>query len=43
MDYNEAIKIDPKYAEAYNNRGAAKGKLGQHQEAIADYNKAIKI
>ncbi|MFA6571237.1 MAG: tetratricopeptide repeat protein, partial [Bacteroidota bacterium] len=42
-DYNNAIEINPKYTEAYFNRGNAKSTLGDNQEAIADYNKAIEI
>ncbi len=42
-DYNQAIKIKPDYAYAYNNRGIAKSNLGDNQGAIADYNQAIKI
>ncbi|MFH1674266.1 MAG: tetratricopeptide repeat protein, partial [Pseudomonadota bacterium] len=30
-------------AIAYNNRGFAYGKLGNHQQAIKDYNKAIDL
>ena len=41
--YNEAIRLKPDYAEAYNNRGAAKSGLGQHGDAIVDYNKAIRL
>ena len=33
-DYTRAIELDPKSAEAYNNRGAAYGKLKQNDEAI---------
>ncbi|MCW7080625.1 MAG: tetratricopeptide repeat protein [Candidatus Methanospirare jalkutatii] len=31
------------YAEAYNNRGVAYAKLGEHKRAIEDYDKAIKL
>jgi tetratricopeptide (TPR) repeat protein len=40
---NEAIKLKPYLAEAYNNRGNAYGDLGQHQQAITDYNEAIRL
>jgi len=40
---NEAIKLRPDLAEAYNNRGNAYGDLGQHQRAIEDYNEAIRL
>ncbi len=42
-DYNEAIRLKPDYAFAYNNRGLAKYDLGNKQEAIADYNEAIRL
>ena len=42
-DYTEAIRLDPKYAEAYCNRGIAYGKKGDHDEAIADFTAAIQI
>jgi tetratricopeptide (TPR) repeat protein len=42
-DYTEAIRLNPNYAEAYNDRGAARYDLGDKQGAIADYNTAIKI
>ena len=42
-DFDKAIEINPKYADAYNNRGNAKNQLKQYQEAIADYNKAIEL
>ena len=40
---NEAIKLKPDLAEAYNNRGKAYGDLGQRQQAITDYNEAIRL
>ena len=39
--YDEAIRLKPGMAEAYNNRGAAKNNLGRHEDAIADYDEAI--
>ncbi|XGB38463.1 MAG: tetratricopeptide repeat protein [Cyanobacteria bacterium LVE1205-1] len=42
-DYSEAIRIDPNYAKAYNNRGFAKDKLKDYQGAISDYSEAIRI
>ena len=41
--YDKAIELNPKDADAYNNRGAAKMKLKQYKEAIADYDKAIEL
>ena len=42
-DYTQAIKLDPKYAGAYNNRGIAYRRKGQYDRAIADYTQAIKL
>jgi len=42
-DYNEAIRLQPDYADAYNGRGNAKFNLGDYQGAIADYNEAIRL
>lgn len=42
-EYTEAIGLDPRLAEAYNNRGSAYLNLGQHQRAIQDLNEAIRI
>ena len=40
---NEAIKLKPDLAEAYNNRGKAYDDLGQHRQAITDYNETIRL
>ena len=42
-DYDETIRINPESADAYNNRGAAKGALRKYQEAIADFDEAVRI
>ncbi|MDR0665187.1 MAG: tetratricopeptide repeat protein [Helicobacteraceae bacterium] len=41
--YDQAIKIDPNYAIAYDNRGNARANLGDISRAIADHAQAIKI
>jgi tetratricopeptide (TPR) repeat protein len=40
---NNAIKLQPDYIEAYNNRGNAYKDLNQHQRAIEDFNEAIRL
>jgi tetratricopeptide (TPR) repeat protein/V8-like Glu-specific endopeptidase len=42
-DYNKAISLNPKFAEAYCGRGILKQKLKDPQGALADYNKAISL
>ena len=42
-DYTEAIRLDPNYAEAYNNRGLALQSQGDLDGAAADYTKAIRL
>ena len=39
--YSQAIELNPKFAEAYNNRGNAKSNMKRYEEAIEDYDKAI--
>jgi tetratricopeptide (TPR) repeat protein len=39
----KAIRLNPKSASAYNNRGLAYRKLGKLDEAIADYTSAITL
>ncbi len=43
QDYNEAIRLDPKFYRAYFNRGINYRDLGQTDKAIADYSEAIKL
>jgi tetratricopeptide (TPR) repeat protein len=42
-DFNEAIKRDSSYREAYYNRGIAYEKLGNYKKAVNDYNQALLI
>lgn len=42
-DYTQAIKLNPNYLKAYNNRGLARYLLGNNQGAIADFNQVLKI
>ena len=42
-DFDEAIRLKPDYAEAYNNRGIAKNNLQQNEDAIVDYDKALRF
>jgi lipoprotein NlpI len=41
-DFDEALKLDPKNASAYNNRGNAKNEKGDADGAVEDFNAAIK-
>jgi tetratricopeptide (TPR) repeat protein len=42
-DYDQALKLDPNYALAYNNRGNAHFLKKNYDRAIADYDQAIRI
>ena len=42
-DFDEAIKLNPDYKEAYTGRGIAYSQKGMHDCAIADFDKAIKL
>ena len=42
-NYSKAIKINPKFAKAYNNRGIAYIWKKQYDLAVADFNQAIKL
>ena len=41
--YDKALKINPNYASAYNNKGWSLSNLGKDEEAIIEYDKALKI
>jgi len=41
--YTKAIELNPKYADAYNNRGNAHEKLDENDKALADYDIAIDL
>ena len=41
--YTKVLKVNPKDAISYNNRGLAWGKKGDYDNAIADFTKAVEI
>ena len=43
MDYDEALKLDPKNARALANRGTAHGEKGDPDAALADFDAALKL
>lgn len=42
-DFDKAVKLNPKDAKVYGNRGMAYGKLGKYENAVSDFNKAIEL
>src|SRR5262249_26248546 len=42
-DYDRSIRLNPRYADAYCNRGVARRGKGDIKGAIADYDAAINI
>jgi len=42
-DFNKALEIDPRDADAYINRGIAYQREGKYEQAISDFNEAIEI
>ena len=43
LAYDEAIRLKPDYAVAYNSRGSSKVMLKRYDDAIADYDEAIRL
>ncbi len=41
--YDESIRLNPEFYEAYYNRGIANSELGKFQDAVHDYDNAIKL
>ena len=41
-DFEAAIKLDPANADAYNGRGTARARLGDHAAAVADAREALR-
>ena len=42
-DQNSALRLNPKFANAYNNRGIAYQALKKYRKALADYERALAI
>ena len=42
-DFDQAIKLNPKFASAYSNRGFSYEHKGEKKRAMADYRKAIEL
>ncbi len=42
-DYTQALKLNPRFAEAYSSRGFIYVQIRQYEKALADFNEAIRI
>lgn len=42
-DFNRALELNPRHADAYDHRGSEQFKLGRIDESIADFDKAIEL
>lgn len=42
-EYSKAIELDPRYVDAYNNRGIVYKRTGQYDLAVADFTKGIAL
>ncbi len=42
-DFREATRLDPANADAYNGRGLARLRLGQHHQGVADAETAVRL
>lgn len=43
MDFDEAIRLNPKNEYTFANRGNYKARIGRYDEALADYDEAIRL
>jgi tetratricopeptide (TPR) repeat protein len=43
QDYNQAIRLNPRHADAFSNRGAAYVRKRDYHRAIQDYDEAIRL
>ena len=43
VDYNESIRLNPLYIEAYHNLGCLFSRLGEHHEAIKNFEKILSL
>ncbi|MDE2134241.1 MAG: tetratricopeptide repeat protein [Alphaproteobacteria bacterium] len=43
QDYDQAIRLNPAYEEAFGSRGVAYGELGQYARSIQDFDQAIRL
>ena len=43
LDDTDAVRLDPKYANAYQNRGIAYAQKGDHDKANMDFDYAKKL
>ena len=41
--FDKTIKIKPKFAPAYCNRGTSYQEKGKYEQAIAEFNKALEL
>src|SRR5262245_44377387 len=42
-DYDRMLKLRPRWAEAYNSRGAAHFKMAHIKESLADFDRSIEL
>jgi tetratricopeptide (TPR) repeat protein len=42
-DFNQAIQLDPLFANAYKDRGIAQLELGEYARAVEDFDQAVQI
>ena len=43
LDYSEAIKLDPSFVAAYNDRAVSWFKKGDYDKAVADFKEVMRL